>query len=196
MNAKFLKILISTAAMIPSFQTAVLANSTSNEADSAVITELSGDLNHPGSAMVDADLEGGFEKNEAQKETEGAAEYVDDRAAYSLHENVLASGTAGVKWVIDTDLVLHFEAGKLNREDNWKAFQGGIREIRVIPNEKYDKLILPADSKLLFSCLSSLTEIDISRLDASSVENMDVMFGSCTSLKNLDLSTFDTSNVT
>ena len=48
----------------------------------------------------------------------------------------------------------------------------------------------------MFMGCNSLTNLDLSSFDTSSVQNMSYMFYICSSLTNLDLSSFDTSNVT
>lgn len=47
-----------------------------------------------------------------------------------------------------------------------------------------------------FDDCSSLTELDLSNFDTSSVTDMGSMFEDCSSLTELDLSSFDTSSVT
>ena len=48
---------------------------------------------------------------------------------------------------------------------------------------------------MFFNC-QSLTSIDLSNIDTSSVTDMRIMFSGCSNLTNLDLSNFDMSNVT
>ena len=48
----------------------------------------------------------------------------------------------------------------------------------------------------MFAYCSSLTSLDVSKFDTSSVTNMNGMFDSCKRLTSLDLSSFDTSKVT
>jgi len=59
-----------------------------------------------------------------------------------------------------------------------------------------DALVLPADSSGMFRSCSSLTTLDVSEWDTSSVTNMAGMFRSCSSLTTLDVSLWDTSSVT
>ncbi len=47
-----------------------------------------------------------------------------------------------------------------------------------------------------FQLCATLTNIDVSKLDTSSVTNMSYMFNACTGLTSLDLTHFDTSNTT
>ncbi|MCF0260735.1 MAG: InlB B-repeat-containing protein, partial [Erysipelotrichaceae bacterium] len=91
--------------------------------------------------------------------------------------------------------VLCFEAGDLDRDDRWKDCCSSVSEICVIPNDKSDKLRLPADSSKLFYGLNSLTKIDTAWFDTSQVTDMSSMFAGCTSLKSLDLSRFETGKV-
>ncbi len=55
---------------------------------------------------------------------------------------------------------------------------------------------LPADCSHMFSGCSSLTSLDVSGWDTSSVTNMSSMFSGCSSLASLDVSGWDTSSVT
>ena len=52
------------------------------------------------------------------------------------------------------------------------------------------------DMRQMFDSCSSLTSLDLSGFDTSLVENMNNMFYNCSSLTELDLSNFDTSSVT
>ena len=58
-----------------------------------------------------------------------------------------------------------------------------------------DALVLPADCFFMFVNCSSITNLDVSNWDTSSVINMQAMFFSCPNLK-ADLSTFDITSVT
>ena len=173
MKTKLLKFLIGTAVILPLAGTVVLAET---ETDSAGNTDMKDSVCCLNSVMPDVEWNGGSEKNDEQMP-------------------VSVSGTDGVYWFITSRNVLVFEAGELNRDDSWKNFSSCIREIRVVPNEKFDKLILPEDSTKLFSGLCSLTYIDSSRFDTSRVTGMNSMFADCCSLESLDLSGFDTRNV-
>ncbi|MCF0260376.1 MAG: BspA family leucine-rich repeat surface protein [Erysipelotrichaceae bacterium] len=115
---------------------------------------------------------------------------------WSMPADPILRGNAGVNWAIDSNKVLYFEAGELDNDIGWKSDYGRlIREIRVIPNEKYDKLILPEDCTGLFRNCRSLTKADTARFDTCQVTNMSSMFEGCTSLSHLDLSGFDTRQV-
>ena len=59
-----------------------------------------------------------------------------------------------------------------------------------------DKVLLNEDASYTFSELTKLEELDLSRIDTSSVTDINGMFFKCSSLKDLDLSGFDTSSVT
>jgi len=52
------------------------------------------------------------------------------------------------------------------------------------------------DMSSMFDHCTSLTSLDLSGFDTSSVTNMSTMFQNCASLTSLDVSSFDTSNVT
>ncbi|MCF0260309.1 MAG: InlB B-repeat-containing protein [Erysipelotrichaceae bacterium] len=120
----------------------------------------------------------------------------ESRKLSRMPSDPIVQGTDGVKWAIDANMVLYFEAGRLGTEGNWsRDFSSQINEIRVIPNEKYSRLILPAMSAGLFMGFGSLTEIDTDRFDTSEVFTMEHMFSWCSSLKELDLSSFDTRSV-
>ena len=59
-----------------------------------------------------------------------------------------------------------------------------------------DALVLPADCSTMFFGCSSLTTLEVSNWNTSSVTNMTNMLRSCTSLTSLDVSNWDTSSVT
>ena len=67
---------------------------------------------------------------------------------------------------------------------------------KVSTQRKGVKVIANEDSSKLFYDKTSLTSIDVTYLDTSSVTNMNDMFSGCKGLNSLDLSSFNTSNVT
>ena len=60
----------------------------------------------------------------------------------------------------------------------------------------FDSVIKPKSTASWFYEFKNLTDIDLTKLDTSNVNNMVGMFYGCSSLLELDLSNFDTSNVT
>ena len=59
-----------------------------------------------------------------------------------------------------------------------------------------EKVYLNEDTKSMFRNMSSITSLNLSNFDTSSVTNMSFMFDRMSSLSTLDLSNFDTSRVT
>ena len=59
-----------------------------------------------------------------------------------------------------------------------------------------DALVLPADCARMLQSCSSLTTLDVSNWDTSSVTAMNAMFSNCFSLTTLDVSGWDSSSVT
>ncbi|MCF0260743.1 MAG: BspA family leucine-rich repeat surface protein, partial [Erysipelotrichaceae bacterium] len=92
--------------------------------------------------------------------------------------------------------VLYFQAGVLEQSDDYGFWENtfDIKGVKVVPNEKHDKLILPPHSEFLFA-YTEAEIIETEKMDTSRVTNMGGMFYYDRYLKNLDLSGFDTSNV-
>ncbi|PWG00459.1 bacterial Ig-like domain-containing protein [Levilactobacillus bambusae] len=106
----------------------------------------------------------------------------------------VASGQDGsVIWNIDSNNVLHFQAGTLNGDHSqWQKYKTTITQISI-----EGAVTLPPNSSYLFSGMTQLTAINGStQLNSNNVTNMSNMFLSDSSLTSLDLSSFDTSNVT
>ncbi|MCF0259786.1 MAG: BspA family leucine-rich repeat surface protein [Erysipelotrichaceae bacterium] len=196
MKNRFLKILISTSFLISFSGTAVLAHSNSTEVIPAENTVTGAFQNEPDLQKTDTNLNSGSGDHDDRAEADQETESASGNESNVMLIDVIASGSAGVNWWLDSRDILHFEAGKLNRDDSWKYYSGRIREIRVVPTNQNNKLFLPEDSSFLFSCLTSLTEIDTDKFDTTFVTSMFAMFESCTSLKKIDLSGFHTRNVT
>ncbi|MCF0261184.1 MAG: BspA family leucine-rich repeat surface protein, partial [Erysipelotrichaceae bacterium] len=136
--------------------------------------------------------------NEAKNDAANPAETKEDGIkpqALSVPEDAVASGNAGVNWYVDKNNVLYFEAGELNRTDTWRKYARNITEIRVIPTETSDQLILPENCNQLFQDLRNLQSVETSKFNTANVTAMQRMFYNCTSLTSLDLSSFNTSNV-
>ncbi|MCF0258903.1 MAG: BspA family leucine-rich repeat surface protein [Erysipelotrichaceae bacterium] len=167
-----MKILVSSALIIPHTGTAALAHSNITKTDSSEYAET--------------------------EESESGLDFAPQKILLNAEpgNNAHVSGTSGVHWDLDKDNILTFDAGELNRDDSWKNYADRICEIRVAPKGGITALTLPSDSSNLFEDLSSLTGIEDTEFDTSNVTNMSSMFAGCRSLKDLDLSSFDTSNVT
>ena len=183
MKTKILKLLISTALILPFASAPVRADSNAAKAVPARQMQMTAETGGPEPAAAEDSLK---KESESDIGTE----------TWSMPDCPLVSGTAGVKWAVDANMVLYFEAGELNTAKNWKKdLIHLIKEIRVVPNAEYGNLILPEDCIELFRGFSSLTKVDTARFDTSRVCLMQSMFADCTSLKHLDLSSFDTSQV-
>ena len=115
-------------------------------------------------------------------------------------ENIVGrslSAGEGVEATFDTDtgtVCFYSDGGEL--ASNWILRTGiskyRIKHIRV----ESGTVFLPADSKELFSDISSLISFNASGFDTSMVMDMSRMFKDCSSLTTLDLSGFDTAKVT
>ena len=103
---------------------------------------------------------------------------------------------SGKNWYISQDGVLNIIAGEWEGYRPWQMYESEIREIRVVPTEDCDKVILPPNSSGMFAMLYNLTSFDASDFDTSHVTDMSYMFSHCEKIEDLDLSDFDTSNVT
>ena len=172
MKTKFLKIFISTALAIPFVSTSVLAHSTAMDAESDETAERSETILCPDNPC---DWDGRPAEN-------GEAD--------ALPSDAVDSGKDGVCWALDKDGILYFEAGGLERGESpeeggsWKKHSWQIREIKVVPKDGQDKLILPKSCEDLFQNLKSLTAIDTASFDTSHVTQMKGMFEGCRNLKN------------
>ncbi|MCF0260641.1 MAG: BspA family leucine-rich repeat surface protein [Erysipelotrichaceae bacterium] len=169
MKTKFLKILTSAAMMAPFTQTAVLANTPTNEGTALAQTELSSAYSAAETANHAADT-------------------------LTVPEDAIDSGFDGVRWYMDKSGTVCFEAGYLNRTDSWKKGKHPVTGIKVVSTKTYDKLILPEWCGNLFKSLP-VESIETEKMDTSKTADMSDMFACCDKLKSLDLSGFDTSNV-
>ena len=195
MKEKILKIMISTALVIPADGTSVLAHSDEVPAASSTLAEMTVNADDLKKKEQDADLNAGSENDEVSPAVHEEPESGGNEEPYGLPDHIAFEGTDGIHWYIDENNVMYMEAGELTGNNHWRNYNAQIREIRVVPNDNGGKLILPKNSDYLFSDCRCLTNIEASSFDTSKVENMDAMFCSCTSLTNLDLSSFDTSKV-
>ena len=73
----------------------------------------------------------------------------------------------------------------------WSNYRSIIASSTVIDDD-----ISPVSTTYWFSNCSSLSSLDLSKLDTSNVTNMGSMFSSCKSLTSVDLSGWNTSNIT
>ena len=92
---------------------------------------------------------------------------------------------------------LYFNSQNGTLWSDWQSKIGSV--ISNINTIEFDsasgKLYLPADSSSLFSGMSELASIDLSKADTSLVTNVKDMFSGCSSLETLDLSEFDLSAI-
>ena len=92
---------------------------------------------------------------------------------------------------------LYFNSQNGTLWSDWQSKIGSI--ISNINTIEFDsasgKMYLPADSSSLFSGMSELASIDLSKADTSLVTNVKDMFSGCSSLETLDLSEFDLSAI-
>ena len=134
-------------------------------------------------------------------ELEDEKQQGDDLAAQA--DGDIASGTLGeCKWIIDANGTLTITPGTGNSFDaNWRYFDdapwfGDERWAKKIRSVQIRQPIHASGSLYaMFEGCSSLTSLDLSGLDTSSVTNMMYMFYGCSSLTSLDLSGLDTSSV-
>ena len=108
------------------------------------------------------------------------------------------SGTA--RWMIDASGCLTIaplegeQGGELGewsyRYTPWYDCRNSITSVKI------EGAITASTAKGMFRDCSSLTSLDLSGLDTSSVESMSGMFSGCSSLKYLDVSGLDTSSAT
>ena len=107
------------------------------------------------------------------------------------------SGTC--RWRIDASgrLAIAPRSGSLGELENWgyrsAPWAARAKSIRSVSFSGV--IFAPTTHGMFFGC-SSLTSLDLTGLDTSSVTNMRDMFRSCSSLASLDLSGLDTSSVT
>ena len=92
---------------------------------------------------------------------------------------------------------LYFNSQNGTLWSDWQSKIGSV--ISNINTIEFDsasgKMYLPADSSSLFSGMSELASIDLSKADTSLVTNVKDMFSGCSSLETLDLSEFDLSAI-
>ncbi|MCF0260740.1 MAG: BspA family leucine-rich repeat surface protein, partial [Erysipelotrichaceae bacterium] len=178
MKTKIFKILAATLLVFPYAGTAVRANTITEEEMTFPSYSAGSKADAPSAVMKDSVTVHGEDINDE----------------FEIPEDAVESGVAGVQWYIGQDGVLNFEAGMLDRTDNWQG--NNITGIRVVPTKAHDKLILPEDCTKLFNGLlmPSLQFIETQKFDTSRVKNMSFMFGCCTELKNVDVTGFDTRN--
>ena len=92
---------------------------------------------------------------------------------------------------------LYFNSQNGTLWSDWQSKIGSV--ISNINTIEFDsasgKMYLPADSSSLFSGMSELASIDLSKADTSLVTNVKEMFSGCSSLETLDLSEFDLSAI-
>jgi len=114
----------------------------------------------------------------------------------------IASGTSGTcTWEIDADGGMTIRptdgtSGALSSGGEWHVWEWSSyrSQIKTVMVESGVKA--PADMSYMFSYCDSLTSIDLSGLDTSSVTDIYRMFYECPELTSLDLSNFDTSKIT
>lgn len=92
---------------------------------------------------------------------------------------------------------LYFNSQNGTLWSDWQSKIGSV--ISNINTIEFDsasgKMYLPADSSSLFSGMSELTSIDLSKVNTSKVTSVKEMFAGCSSLESLDLGQFDLSAV-
>ena len=120
----------------------------------------------------------------------------------------IASGVSGTcEWEIDADGILTTFDGYLDAEDFKcnvvEKYKDRIKSVRTsgsaVVVDSFDSSPepeRPASLALMFINCSSLTSLDLTGWDTSSVEDMGHMFSGCSSLTSLDLSGWDTSSAT
>ena len=94
--------------------------------------------------------------------------------------------------VFEGDTVTEVITGIENKEGAFQDKGGGKKLTKV---EVVDDGIQPLTMTEWFSNCSGLTSLDLSKLDTSSVSDMEFVFYGCSSLTSLDLSNFDTAKV-
>lgn len=148
--------------------------------------------------------DGGFGVEDENAQGAPAEETVSENAVDDTEMDVaadtagssVASGTyLNTQWDIDADGKLTVtgtgefaETGNMSRVP-WYAYKEQIKSAKI-------KVTGMSDASYMFFDCGSLTELDLSEFDTSSVTNMRSMFSNCDSLTELDLSKFGTSNVT
>ena len=106
-------------------------------------------------------------------------------------------GNTGTNWAVDSTGIMFIQAGPMLNPFFLLSREGRqmVKEVRVVPTDDCDKLILNSSSRNLFCHFSNLVKINTASFDTSNVQDMESMFAKCSSLENLDVSSFDTSNV-
>lgn len=121
-----------------------------------------------------------------------------------------ANGTYKVLRVTGTNISAFMATGTssftIDTFHGYEPSQGIIDVVGKLPScttfnwQMYNLINVEVDSLVLhavyFSACYSLTNLDVSNWDTSSVTNMSSMFNNCCSLTNLDVSNWDTSSVT
>ena len=110
-------------------------------------------------------------------------------------DGVIYVGLQGdVAVVLDAEGTLHIW-GKGNYSEQFTSARWGTAE-----KAKVKKMVVwttgSTSAEYMCNNLSSLTDIDFTGWDTSSITDMRCMFSGCSSLANLDLSKWDTSSVT
>ena len=105
-----------------------------------------------------------------------------------------------------TDVIVYsnYEIGGTRYKTRLASYQEGNNNYMFYGKKNIKSIIFgdgidmshTTNLKNMFYNCSSLTSIDISKLDTSNVNEITSMFFGCSSLTSLDLSSFDTSNVT
>ena len=112
MKTKILKLLISTAWLLPLAPAAVLAKTDPEKADPAEHTEMS-------AAASEED-----------------SDYGEDSDPAIMPSAPVCHGLAGVAWAVDENRILYLQAGRLEKTNFHQLFDvPSIREIRVVPTE-------------------------------------------------------------
>ncbi|MCF0259788.1 MAG: BspA family leucine-rich repeat surface protein [Erysipelotrichaceae bacterium] len=188
MNTKLLKILISTAIMVPFVSTAVLADSDTSEGnpDHIEISESAG--NKDASGLPDHIL---------FKGTDGVNWYIDDDHVLSIEAGELnrddhwKSYQGGIRKII---VHPNHDYDKLILPENCEHLFSGCRSLKDLDTSRFDTGKVKNMNDMFGSC-TSLQNLDLTSFDTSKVTTMNAMFTNCRSLENLDLSSFDTSEV-
>ena len=124
---------------------------------------------------------------------------------YTLMETELTSGwnqSGTCEWMIDDNGLLTVRPlgngteGVLGYWENYDGTPPWYSQRASIKTVKIEQGVKAQTCNNMFCGCESLTSLDLSGFDTSSVTNMHEMFGICSSLTSLDLSSFDTSSVT
>ena len=199
MKIKLLKILISTALLVPFAPAAVLAESDTAKTDPAETAEMPAASNVTNDTETEGHENESFEKQNEPAETIAESESDGQDSLPPISSEPAAYGiTPGGNWFVSKEGVLYLNAGNLSHcATDWLyTIRDMVKEIRVLPYKGCRKLTLPPDCSFEFWGFRNLAKIDLDSFDTSKVTNMNSMFANCTSLEDLDLSGFDTSKVT